>query len=167
MTRTCPDCRYPMVTERHHDTDLDVCRNCAGIWFDADELRRLIASDPVSLIALEEKLTPRITQQKIKPAVSACPSCASLLHIYHYQYDSPVELNACLDCGGFWVQEGELEKMQQWRSQHAQPDARETQGIALAHAEMEHDRALARLEGIRRFFGFLQQHQPLWLNSRR
>ena len=162
MTRACPDCRYPMVTERHLDIDLDLCRNCAGIWFDADELGRLIAADPVGMAALEAKVTPRVTQRKMQAAVTTCPSCDSLLHVYHYQYDSPIELNACLDCGGFWIQEGELEKIQQWRSQYAKPGDEATQSHVPARPETGNDRALSRLESIRRFCSLLRQHQPLW-----
>ena len=162
MTRTCPDCRYPMVTERHHDLDLDLCRNCAGIWFDAEELRRLIAADPISMIALEAKLTPRVGQKKMEVAVTSCPSCDSLLHKYHYQYDSPIELHACLDCGGFWVQEGELEKIHQWRSQNAR-----VTDPASSHTETEPYGSANRRESIRHFLGLLRQHQPAWLNGRR
>lgn len=163
MTRTCPDCRYPMVTECHHDVDIDLCRNCAGIWFDADELRRLVAADPIVLPALEARVFPRVTQQKVQASQrGSCPSCNGLLHVYHYQYDSPIELDACAGCGGFWVQEGELEKMQQWRDRDDTIDADDARRLALAHAALEHDRALRRAEGLRRLFSVLQQHKPLW-----
>ena len=175
MNRTCPDCRYPMVTERHHDLDLDMCRNCAGIWFDAEELRRLMTADAAGLSALEAQLAPRVTQQKIKPGVITCPCCNSLLHIYHFQYDSPVELHACDNCGGCWVQEGELEKMQQWREQCASgrarsgakgdghEDIKKAPELPLAHAGTHQDRAANRLESIRHICGVLRQHKPIWL----
>jgi Zn-finger nucleic acid-binding protein len=37
----CPVCREPMEVVTHNDLRLDVCRQCYGIWFDADELAQL------------------------------------------------------------------------------------------------------------------------------
>ena len=35
---SCPGCSSPLVQERHHGLQLDVCDRCQGLWFDPDEL---------------------------------------------------------------------------------------------------------------------------------
>ena len=163
MARNCPDCKQPLTTENYHNVELDLCQECAGFWFDADELRRLLAADPLAMTVLEERALPLTTQEHVREGVLLCPSCDGLLHVYHYDYNSPIELEACVDCGGFWVQEGELLKIQQWREAHHHATTEENHKLVIAQAAIEHEKALQRLTNIRWFFGVLRQHKPLWL----
>ena len=170
MSRDCPDCKQPLMTENFHTVELELCPECEGIWFDAEELKRLLAADPIALIALEEHYHPHVTQQKIRQGVLLCPGCDGILHLYHYQYDSPIEVQACLDCGGFWVEENQLSKMQQWLDTHHHPEGahavEEKRTLTLAHATVEHDNTLQRLANLNSFFGLLRRHQPLWLGGK-
>ena len=168
MSRNCPDCRQPLATEKFYDVDLELCGECAGIWFDAEELKRLLASDPIAMLALEERVLPHADQKKSHKGVLACPGCNGLLHVYHYQYSSPIELEACDECGGFWVQEGELSKMQQWHdAHHYETDSAAQRKLALANATIEHENALQRLANLKSLFTLLRQHRPVWLGDHR
>ena len=163
MLEKCPDCRMPMATQTYLGFDLDVCRECEGLWFDADELRRLMAADPLAMLVLEERCFPHVKQHKSRQGVFFCPACEGLLHVYAYQYDSQIEMEVCDDCGGFWVQEGELQKMQHWHDTHHTPSAAEAHKIALAKAAIEHDTVMHQQQNIHAFFNLLRQHKPLWL----
>lgn len=161
MARNCPDCKQPLAKETFHDIEIERCWECAGFWFDADELRRLLAADPLAMTVLEERALPRITQKHVCEGVLTCPSCAGLLHVYHYEYNSPIELETCMDCGGFWVQEGELLKIQQWREAHHHATSEDERNLVVAQATIEHENALQRLTNLSWFFGLLRQHKPL------
>ena len=64
MARNCPDCLEQLNTERFHGIDLDVCTGCAGLWFDPQELRRLITSDPLGVVALDDHIVQETRQGK-------------------------------------------------------------------------------------------------------
>ena len=163
MARNCPDCKEPMTTEKYRNVELDLCGECAGIWFDAEELRRLLAADPLAIAALEEKVLPHVTQKHVRQGILLCPSCEGLLHVYHYEYNSPIEMESCADCGGFWVQEGELLKIQQWRDAHHHATTEEEHKLIVAQATIEHENALHRLTNLHWLLGILRQHHPLWI----
>jgi Zn-finger nucleic acid-binding protein len=41
--RLCPVCQVALVPQTHLGITIDVCPTCAGIWFDADELRAALS----------------------------------------------------------------------------------------------------------------------------
>jgi Zn-finger nucleic acid-binding protein len=114
MARNCPDCEISMETYEHAGVNVDVCTQCAGIWFDRGEARQIMAIDPAGLPHIDDKFVAESTLTKGETHLRMCPSCYFPLYKYHYLYNSPVELDGCEECGGFWVEDGELAKMQAW-----------------------------------------------------
>jgi ribosomal protein S27AE len=51
-------------------------------------------------------------QQPVKLANRLCPSCKGPLDAYQYQYSSPVTIEGCPDCGGVFLEDGELASIQ-------------------------------------------------------
>src|SRR5579871_4414586 len=121
MTRTCPECSAKMCTEVIHGVHLDICPECAGIWFDFEELRTLLAQDPLVMSELEDRTMPHGAHKPIGTSLRHCPDCHLPLQQYRYLYTSPIVLEACTDCGGFFVEDGQLGKMQQWLDQSHKP----------------------------------------------
>jgi len=168
MARNCPDCQQQLNIECYHGVELEICLECPGLWFNATELRRLITSDPLAVVALDDHIM-RETRQR-KGAASHpihtlhCPDCALPLEAFHYEYSSPVQLNACPNCGGFWMIEQELLKLQQWleHEEHVRDSAETKQQIALAQFQIKHDQVLDRQEGFGRLFRLMQTRVPIW-----
>jgi Zn-finger nucleic acid-binding protein len=168
MARHCPECQQELNLERFHGVDLDVCTECAGLWFDPAELRRLITSDPIALVSLDDHIVREIRHGASAPLATMtlhCPDCAMPLTPFHYEYTSPVQMNACPDCGGFWMLEQELLKLQQWLGHERQhlENEEETEKIKLARIQMEHDEIMRRQEHVGRLFRLMQMHVPHWL----
>jgi Zn-finger nucleic acid-binding protein len=164
MARICPDCSTEMAVEEVYGVKLDVCPSCAGIWFDPEELRTLLAQDPVARIELEERTVPRVEQKHAGPSFRRCPDCSLPLQKYHYLYDSPIVLDACTNCGGFWVQDGELGKMQQWVDRSHKPmTAEEKARLTLAEATIAHNEEMHRQRNLLHLFDMLRQYQPGWM----
>src|SRR5437016_4634835 len=113
MANLCPDCRKPLRTENHFGVNLDVCPLCAGIWFDEGELGRVLHGGSAALVDLDEELVPEIHHKPELESRRECPVCRQPLSRYHYLYSSPIELDACAACNGFWVDDGELNKIQE------------------------------------------------------
>jgi len=153
-----------MNGETIHGVALDVCSGCGGIWFDSDELRALLASEPDALQELEPKNAPPVEQSHQGPSTLLCPNCAVTLDEYHYMYNSPVILHACRQCGGFWVAAGDIAQMEAWREKMHQPlSPQEQVAVDFAEATAIHQREMLHLQNMADFFGVLRRYQPGWI----
>src|SRR5262245_43357377 len=166
MSRQCPDCHQPLQQEIDYNVMLDVCPRCAGFWFDNTELRQVMRADPLALITLEEKHLPQVQLLPDANADRRCPDCQRLLDRYQYAYDSPITLDACANCEGIWVEDGELEKIDQVLWQHKHPSTPEAlqrmkEERAQAALGVEHERAMSRLARLRHLIAVLS-HRSAW-----
>lgn len=163
MARNCPDCSAEMHIETVGNIKLDVCITCAGTWFDPSELRALLARDLLALEMLEDKAIRSVEQQTAGPSLRHCPACEFPLEQYHYLYTSPVVLDTCTECGGMWVEDGELSRMHAWLEESRKPaSAEEKAGIVLAEATVEHHKTMARQHKLLHLFTILQHFRPGW-----
>jgi Zn-finger nucleic acid-binding protein len=86
---------------------VDVCASgCAGLWFDAAELKKVDEAAE----AEGEKLLDLVP---VAPAKStdrrACPHCADVVMTRHFtSTKKDVEIDECPQCGGVWLDTGEL-----------------------------------------------------------
>jgi Zn-finger nucleic acid-binding protein len=90
---------------------LDVCPQCAGIWFDDGELATLAKTSPDSLEVLEERFSPEFEIVTDSSRFKHCPRCDTRLETYKYAYDSAVSVDSCPTCHGVFVDEQELSKI--------------------------------------------------------
>ncbi|MDI6885052.1 MAG: zf-TFIIB domain-containing protein [archaeon] len=105
--RECPRCWVEMKKEEvavlGPNVIIDVCPNCQGIWFDDNELKKVLGDRK-----LANYLTKQIgTQSKSK---LVCPRCGGLMDL---EYAQEVEIDVCLDCHGAWLDYGELERLKE------------------------------------------------------
>ncbi len=155
--RTCPVCTVALVPQTHLGVTLDVCPTCAGIWFDADELTRLRQIDPTVLPRIDLQYQP-VVERFDPPWERLCPVCRVPLSRYNYLYTSNIQLDTCDQCGGIWVDDGELIKMNQVlqdaKTAEVPPEAKAK--MALAQAEAEHREQMDKLEFWTGLFNFLR-----------
>jgi len=105
----CPKCDKPMVTLEWQETEIDLCLQCRGIWFDAGELESIAGqteeqkdwfrdlSDAPSLRveAGVKRLCPRCNRPLISFAVKGAE-------------DTVLTLDRCEHGHGYWFDGGEL-----------------------------------------------------------
>ena len=98
---TCPKCTDPMSTWRPADFDIDHCPNCNGLWFDASELTRHLATIG----------GPRLTEQPEAGAQTnlVCPRCPHQKLQGSFLLDVAIE--ACSHCGGIFLDLGEVHEL--------------------------------------------------------
>ncbi len=111
MALACPACRSDMDEVDFMGVRLDVCPECAGIWFDDGELRLLSKSSPDAMEKLEEMYSPEFEVVLPAPVHKQCPRGHGVMETFRYLYDSPVEIDSCPECGGVFVEEKELAGM--------------------------------------------------------
>lgn len=155
--RLCPICSVLLIPQTHLGVTVDVCPTCAGIWFDADELNRLYHMDPLIFPTIEQRYQP-VVERYNPPWERLCPACREPLYRYHYLYTSSIELDGCDQCGGVWVDHGELSKMEQVlrdaKVAELPPETRAK--VELANAEFEHQERMSKLEFWKGLFTFLR-----------
>jgi len=151
-----------MQGEELDSVHYDSCAQCAGIWFDQGELGKARASTIDTLTAMESNEVASMGTPKEKSSIRACPNDLFTLHTYDYAADPIVQLDHCPECGGVWVEESELGKMDEAIRKKTFPsgassEARQEIGIMEAISEGTVDRQ-ERIANAWRFLG--QRH--LW-----
>lgn len=104
----CPACASPLVALPVEGLVVDVCREgCGGLWFDAFELSKVDQAHEKlgeALVALDFEPTAAILPNK-RP----CPKCPGITMLQHkFSPDKPVMVDECPNCGGVWLDGGEL-----------------------------------------------------------
>jgi Zn-finger nucleic acid-binding protein len=104
----CVKCEGTLVPVRVEDVDLDQCRSCAGIWFDAHELERILRRKHIEPILGRARATPGDDERR-----GHCPRCKG--EGYLVRIASPAEgvhIDTCAICGGKWLDGGEIDLLE-------------------------------------------------------
>jgi Zn-finger nucleic acid-binding protein len=121
MARACPICGQPMVGFGAAGVQLDACRGCRGLWFDADELKVVVTARAVR--ELLESAQGKAGRCKSCDArldkVKVCPSCGQRAPTCAKCGAMPlsigavrgVALDVCGACHSVWLDARELEQL--------------------------------------------------------
>lgn len=124
----CPACFNNLTQMQVGNLVVDVCQDgCGGIWFDAFELRRVdeqneVAGEPLLGIHRDERIVVDPSRKR------ECPRCAGIkLHRHFFSARRRIEVDECPNCGGYWLDAGELAQIREEKTQTAETNqARET-----------------------------------------
>lgn len=117
MATICPACRVEMTPVQFLGTFIDVCPNCAGVWFDEGELTALSREGAENLELLDRSFKASRQIMDLPDVAKRCPRCNLLLESYNYLYSSPVLIDACSNCNGVFVEDNELTAIRLWLTQ--------------------------------------------------
>lgn len=153
----CPACFKQLTPEIEFGIELNECTHCGGIWFDEGELRQLRQFGENAVVELDLAVSPSGEKIEIREKNRQCPLCSIYLDRYKYDYSSTIELDSCSECGGIWVDDGELSAMLMYKSQEAnqfEADGGKHLAAAAARAQaegeyMESIQKIRRREAIR------------------
>jgi Zn-finger nucleic acid-binding protein len=114
----CPRCTAELVTVDYEGVEIETCPACQGEWLDADELRQVVQRaegrfDPQEIAELN---AARVEMFRMKPTDThrmLCPKCPGVkLSAFNYAATSGIILDKCPECGGIWLDHGEIEMVQ-------------------------------------------------------
>lgn len=118
----CPACSRELTETQVGAVVVDVCRGgCGGIWFDLFELQRVdeqheAAGEPLLNIPRDPALKVDFTRKR------ACPRCEGIkLKRHFFSTKRQVEVDQCPNCGGYWLDAGELEKIRAEKAAASEP----------------------------------------------
>ncbi|MCA9795806.1 MAG: zf-TFIIB domain-containing protein [Candidatus Eremiobacteraeota bacterium] len=107
MSLKCPACADRLLQAiKAGELELDLCRSCAGLWFDSGELASFLGIPTLVEEFLERWHDRQPATFGFRPLPRACPRClCGLAEVVAAQ----VVLDLCQQCQGIWFDEGELE----------------------------------------------------------
>ena len=108
----CPKCRKPLESVALGGVRVDRCAQCAGTWYDKDELRVLKDRESrgdycwidIDLWKDTEKFRARRQQRY------SCPRDGLPMTTVHYG-ESSVAVDICSKCEGIWLDKGEYDEI--------------------------------------------------------
>lgn len=110
---------------------VDACQDgCGGIWFDAFELQR---ADEESEAAGEGLLQVRRDPRVIVDASRKreCPRCNGIkLQRHFFSAQRRVEVDECPNCGGYWLDAGELAQIRAERAEASREEQAKLPGLS-------------------------------------
>jgi Zn-finger nucleic acid-binding protein len=108
----CPACSKALTEIQVGSVKLDACEGgCGGIWFDAFEVQRVekehqSVGDSLVKVARDPALRVDFSLKR------RCPRCDDIkLKRHFFSARKEVEVDQCPNCGGYWLDAGELEKV--------------------------------------------------------
>lgn len=158
----CPRCNNELCQSTAGDVTVDACKGgCGGIWFDHFELQKFDEPHEAvgeELLSIERSQT---TKRDLAARVN-CPKCIEPVMMRHFfSVKQEAEVDECPQCGGFWLDSGELAQIrslyntEEERREAATEYFDEAFGKRLdaIHAKSEED--LRKVEKIANIFRFI------------
>ncbi|MBI3297016.1 MAG: zf-TFIIB domain-containing protein [Elusimicrobia bacterium] len=140
----CPRCHKPLAAVEVAGLEVDLCRDCEGVWFDGDELAAVMESQKDALKdSPVAKTWEGIERKSDNPgtAVLDCPRCGAKLERYRYQSSAPAIIDGCAKGCGVWLDDGELKKVyEHWAHSILPPTGDEKALFMEAYAKLEGER---------------------------
>jgi uncharacterized protein len=104
----CPKCVDERLSRmRAGELEVDHCPACGGLWLDQNELPRLLEVDAGDLRDLRRGRDATGANTRL----GKCPACARGLLRVTSGIQRQVTVDKCADCGGVWLDGGELETL--------------------------------------------------------
>jgi Zn-finger nucleic acid-binding protein len=105
----CPACDHALAKAQLEHVAVHDCPNCAGIWFDGDELHRAEsnADEWIGWIDVDVFGAAASTSRQ---SGKRCPTCHENLRTLAYPH-SEVQIEACTSDHGVWLDKGEFDKV--------------------------------------------------------
>ena len=107
----CLDCGQEMmnhlVRTRHREIYYDLCEGCGSLWLDRGELDKMAFQVEGSVEA-----SSRASDRAAGRSTRQCPRCArQALDKVRFLEHSDIMLDRCGNCEGFWLDGGELDRI--------------------------------------------------------
>jgi Zn-finger nucleic acid-binding protein len=104
----CPKCKGEDLTPATvGGVTVDRCPQCAGIWFDARELPRVLRLDSSEVRPLRGGRPDAARDEH----AGKCPRDGGRMTRVNSATNAEVVLETCLECQGIWLDGGELDAL--------------------------------------------------------
>ena len=125
----CPACSRALTQLTVEDVEVDACHNgCGGLWFDNFEMAKF--DEPHESSAWEQVL---VSVDLLAPAdyeaKRICPKCSVPMLRHFFSQQRRTHVDSCPQCGGNWLDTGELAQVRAEFQQKAKRAAAKNQPV--------------------------------------
>ena len=106
----CPKCRSPMTAVTSHGIELDRCTQCEGLWFDAQEARKLKDLPGSGAVDVGHA---NIGKHYDEIREVDCPRCGVRMENIADPHQKHIILEHCPQCDGLFMDAGEFRDYRQ------------------------------------------------------
>ena len=106
-TLRCPRDGGQLHSEKDHAIEVEACPTCRGAWYDFGELAQLEAT-----VTHDEGSLAGMLEYSKRDSELKCPVCQKTMVAFDYRAHA-VELDACPDEHGFWLDAGESARVRE------------------------------------------------------
>jgi Zn-finger nucleic acid-binding protein len=157
------------MVEKNFGIKVDVCENgCKGIWFDQGELVHLDERNEGLGQALQEALNYPRDNKGIRGQIM-CPKCGIPMQTHKYNRAKEVNVDECYNCGGFFLDSGELTEIRDTYMSDEEVDAYMKKIIDAVpeyqKAKADLEKMESRLEAINKYTKFMRI--SYWLKKKK
>lgn len=119
----CPACFNELTEIQVGSVQVDVCQGgCGGVWFDSFELQKVDERSEMGEPLLHLKRDPSVVVDHSRKR--SCPRCSDIkLRRHFFSPKRRVEVDECPNCGGYWLDAGELDRIRRENSATAEAEA--------------------------------------------
>ena len=103
----CPKCAGSLAEEKFGGVSVDRCGSCEGLWFDASEVRKLVAHARTAPGDVPTSVAPPASQS-LDETSGTCPRCEAALTRVESLAVEDLHYDQCMSCRGAWLDAGEL-----------------------------------------------------------
>ena len=158
----CPACGNNLTAKTFGEVTVDVCEGgCGGVWFDWFEIQKFdepyeAAGETLLDVARDENTIVDHNERR------HCPRCEDMVMMRHFfSPQMEVEVDECPQCGGYWLDQGELRAIRnQFESEADRDKAAQEHYSQLFDSELnkmrdESQEKLQKARGIARILRFI------------
>lgn len=87
---------------------IDSCPQCAGIWFDAGEMKSLLQSEALKRQFLADNRVKSAHTYSLSSSERRCPRCRQVME---RPVVGGITVDVCRGCSGVWLDAGELTQL--------------------------------------------------------
>jgi len=119
----CPACGNEMTEKTIAGTRYDVCEGgCGGVWFDWFELKKVdepgeAPGEQLLDVPRDESVVVDASQRR------RCPRDGQIMLRHYFSVERKVQVDECPECGGFWLDAGELRRVRSLGTEEEQREA--------------------------------------------
>jgi hypothetical protein len=115
----CPRCSSVLNQIEYDGVTIEVCPGCKGEWLFDGELQKIVehhdevftTGEIASLDAVNREI---FTAEKDDHDELNCPACGEVrMEHFNYGDTSGIVLHKCTECGGIWMDQDELKKVEE------------------------------------------------------
>jgi Zn-finger nucleic acid-binding protein len=140
----CLTCSAETQPVDHEGLLLHACPQGHGLWCSPQDLLEAVRTDPntIGRGSTYEELSALMDVREFDVEEGdeerTCPMCGRTMGSVRYAYHSDVVIDACRT-HGVWLDDGELEALEEWARQHFAPDSPEGRAYAERMEARKHE----------------------------